>query len=56
MKDYVPTENYKQRNKSATLSEIKKVVYDTVQREHKMRVHYSEQKEVFGTVLREDKM
>jgi len=47
MKDYIPNENYKHRNKGVTLNERKEVVYDTVQREHKMHVHYSEQKEVF---------
>jgi len=49
MIDYIPTENYKHRNKGATLNERKKVVCDTVQREHKMLVHYSEQKEIFDT-------
>jgi hypothetical protein len=45
MKDYSPTENYKHRNKSITLNERKKADYDTVQREHKMKVHNSEHKE-----------
>jgi len=49
MKDYNPTENHKYRNKGATLNERKKIVYDNVQGEHKMHVHYSQQKEVFGT-------
>jgi hypothetical protein len=45
MKDYIPTENYKYRIKSATLNERKTVVCDTVQREHTMQVRYSEQKD-----------
>jgi len=33
--------------KSATLNERKRVVYDTVQKEHKMQVHYSAERGIW---------